>query len=165
MPALPLHEAYFPSAAAAYGETTFTCVGNYISSVFTELASPSRVWNYRYNVQMDGYLAAGLGVPHTVESEAIFGVGDVGESAASDMSSGYTTYNAEIIPVVMNYWISFIKTLDPNTYKLSDAPRWENFGEGNRLKFQTNVTAMETVPADQAARCEFWRGLAYVMEQ
>lgn len=169
MPALPEHAAYYPSAAAAYGETTFTCVGNYISSVYATHVSPSKVWNYRYNVQMDYYTAAGMGVPHTIESEAIFGVGDVNDGATAEAETGYTTYNAEIIPVVMNYFISFIRDLNPNRYKYETAPQWENFGHGknggNRLKFQTNATAMELIPQDQVSRCEFWRGLAKIMEQ
>ena len=169
MPALPAHAAYFPSAAAAYGEATFTCVGNYIASVYSKHLSPSKVWNYRYNVQMAAYVAAGLGVPHTIETEAIFGVGMVNDNANTEVSTGYTTYNAEIIPVVMNYWISFIRDLNPNKYKYESAPQWENFGRsrdgGNRLKFQTNATAMEPVPQDQVERCDFWKGLALVMEQ
>lgn len=169
MPALPNHAAYFPSAAAAYGEATFTCVGNFISNIYATHVSPSKVWNYRYNIQMDGYIAQGLGVPHTIESEAIFGVGNVNDDANAQAQTGYTTYNAEIIPVVMNYYISFIRHLDPNKYKYMDAPRWENFGRGknggNRIMLQTNVTAMEVIPQDQAARCEFWRELAMIMEQ
>lgn len=169
MDPFPEHAAYFPSAVAAYGESTFICVGNYICSVYTQHVSPSQVWNYRYNVQMAGYVSIGDGVPHTIESEAIFGVGNIGDTAATEAQTGYTTYNAEIIPVVMNYYISFVRTLDPNTYKYSDAPYWENFGcwseEGSRLKFETRATAMELIPQDQAERCEFWRGLAGVMQQ
>jgi acetylcholinesterase len=169
MPALPGHAAYFPSAAAAYGETTFTCVGNFISKTYAKSCSPSKVWNYRYNVQMDGYIAAGLGVPHTIDSEAIFGVGNVNDNANAEAQTGYTTYNAEIIPVVMNYYISFIRHLDPNKYKYEGAPIWESFGNGKnggkRLMFQTNATAMEVIPQDQEARCEFWKELALVMEQ
>lgn len=169
MPALPSHAAYFPSAAAAYGESTFTCAGNFISNTYAKLVSASKVWNYRYNVQMDAYIAAGVGVPHTIESAAIFGVGNVNDDANAQVRTGYTTYNAEIIPVVMNYYISFIRALDPNRYKYKDAPRWENFGHGNdagrRLMMQTNATAMEVIPQDQTARCEFWRNLALIMEQ
>ena len=169
MPPLPAHAAYYPSAAAAYGETTFTCVGNFIASVYAKSWSPSRVWNYRYNVQMDGYIAAGLGVPHTIESEAIFGVGNVNDDANAEAETGYTTYNTEIIPVVMNYYISFIRDLNPNRYKYEGAPQWESFGDGedggNRLMFQTNATAMEQIPQGQVARCEFWKGLALEMEQ
>ena len=71
--------------------------------------------------------------------------------------------------VVMNYWISFVRALDPNTYKLASAPNWNSFGTGQdggrRLRFETNATEMELIPQDQVARCEFWKELAEVMEQ
>jgi acetylcholinesterase len=102
---------------------------------------------------MDSYIAAGLGVPHTIDSEAIFGVGNVNDYTNAEAQPGYNTYNAEIIPVVMNHYISFIRHLDPNKYKYKGAPKWESFGDrksgGKRLMFQTNATQ------DQEARCEF----------
>ena len=41
---LPQHAPFFPSAAAAYGETTFICPGLEISSM---LAKYTKSWNYR----------------------------------------------------------------------------------------------------------------------
>ncbi len=158
---LPLHAAYFPSASAAYGEATFTWPGNHISAAFATHNSPSQVWNYRYNVQDEGLVALGLGVPHTYESPAIFGVGSTGDSAGS-----YVTYNKDIVPVVMHYWISFVRTLNPNTLRYEGAPLWEEWGKGNgrRLVLETNRTRMEDVPEDQVKRGEFWKGLADTMQ-
>ena len=171
MPPLPLHATYFPSAAAAYGEATFTCPGLLISNSFATDNSPYKVWNYRYNVHSTVLDAQGLGVPHTFEITAIFGLGSVGETSAQDLESGYSTYNADIVPVVMNYWISFVRALSPNRFKFGSAPHWESFGDGNsggrRLVLQSNGTksVMEVVPADQVGRCAFWKDLAVVMEQ
>ncbi|KFY87530.1 hypothetical protein V500_06912 [Pseudogymnoascus sp. VKM F-4518 (FW-2643)] len=169
MSPLPGHLAYFPSAAAAYGETTFICAGNFISNSYATYVSPQKVWNYRYNVHSTYYDEAGLGVPHTIETVAVFGVGNVGESAATDIQTGISTYNNNIVPVVMNYWISFVRALDPNTYKFASAPNWNSFGTGQdggrRIRFETNATEMELIPQDQVARCEFWKELAGVMEQ
>ena len=165
MAPVPDHPAYFPSAAAAYGEATFTCVGIYISQKFATLNDPYKVWYYRYNVLQPIDIDSGMGVPHVSELPAIFGLGNVDD----DPNSDYKTLNAEIIPVVMNYFISFIRDLSPNRYKFSGAPHWESFGDGKdggrRLKLQTNVTAMELIPQDQLKRCEFWRSLAVTMEQ
>ena len=171
MPPLPLHAAYFPSAAAAYGEATFTCPGLFISNSFATALSPYKVWNYRFNVHSTVLDALGLGVYHTFEIIPIFGVGSVGETADQDLATGYTTYNADIIPVVMNYWISFVRDLSPNRYKYPSAPHWESFGDGKnggrRIVLQSNGTTseMEVVPAAQVKRCAFWKGLAVVMEQ
>jgi acetylcholinesterase len=165
MPPLPEHAAYFPSASAAYGESTFTCPGNFISLTFATALSPYKVWNYRYNVLQANNVASGIGVPHTFESPAIFGLGN----ANDNVLSSYATYNADIIPVVMAYWISFVRELTPNRYKYGNAPHWESFGDGKdggrRILLQTNGTVMEKVPADQVERCEFWRGLSITMEQ
>jgi carboxylesterase type B len=165
MAPLPKHAPYFPSAAAAYGETTFTCVGNYISQTFATMNDPYKVWNYRYNVLQPSNVANGLGVPHVSESPAVFGLGNVHD----DINSSYKDLNAEIIPVMMSYWISFVRDLSPNRYKYGPAPHWESFGDGKdggrRLKLQTNATAMELIPQDQVKRCEFWKELAVTMEQ
>jgi carboxylesterase type B len=169
MAPLPGHLAYFPSVAAAYGEATLTCAGNFISNSYARYVSPQQVWNYRYNVHSTYNDEAGMGVPHTIETVAVFGVGNVGESATTDLQTGISTYNNNIVPVVMNYWISFVRALDPNTYKFATAPNWSSFGTGQdggaRLRFETNATEMELIPQDQVARCEFWKGLAETMEQ
>jgi acetylcholinesterase len=171
MAPLPEHAAYFPSAAAAYGETTFTCPGLEISNAVATSLSPYKVWNYRYNVHSIANDASGLGVPHTFETPAIFGLGMVGDSKSSDITTGYSTYNADIVPIVINYWISFLRDLSPNRYKYASAPHWESFGDGKnggrRIVLQSNGTksVMEVVPAAQVERCAFWKGLAVVMEQ
>ncbi|OBT46873.1 hypothetical protein VE00_01912 [Pseudogymnoascus sp. WSF 3629] len=169
MSPLPKHNPYFPSAAAAYGESTFTCPGNFICNSFATHVSPNKVWNYRYNVNSTYFDDAGLGVVHTIETQAVFGPGNVGETSAADIQSGITTVNKNIVPIVMNYWISFVRALDPNTYRFASAPDWRHFGNGRdggrRLRFETNATEMELVPQDQVERCEFWKDLAVVMEQ
>ncbi|KAF8515628.1 Alpha/Beta hydrolase protein [Gautieria morchelliformis] len=61
---LPQHAPFFPSASAAYDETTFTCPGLEIS---TALAKYTKSWNYRYNVLTPASIATGLGSSHTSE--------------------------------------------------------------------------------------------------
>ncbi|KAM3074081.1 hypothetical protein ACMFMF_006105 [Clarireedia jacksonii] len=166
MPALPKHAAYFPSASAAYGETTFTCPGIFMSLALAQYNDPYQVWNYRYNVLDTRNVAGGVGVPHTFELPAIFGLGNANDNPVSS----YSTYNSEIVPVVMQYWISFVKELSPNPSKDTSAPRWESMGAGDgsslrRLVLQTNATVMETIPNDQLERCLFWKSLAVKMEQ
>lgn len=158
---LPEHAAYFPSAAAAYGDSTFTCPGNTMAETMATFYDSDEVWNYRYNVLDPSLLAEGLGVPHTIETTAIFGLGFAGS-----VSDSYYTTNAAIVPVVMNYWISFVRSLDPNTYRYEQAPIWETWGDlsnstgrGYRLKLQTNDTKMEEVPQQLADRCALWKEL------
>ena len=164
MPPLPEHAAWFPSAAAAYGESTFICPGLEVSSKYAQYFSPNLTWNYHYDVLDLDKAAQGLGVNHVAEKPAIFGPGN--ENSCPPGCS-YETYNAPIVPIVMDFWISFIIALDPNAFKNPAAPQWEPFGpgDGQRLRFQTNNTAMEIVPPDQSFRCGMWKLLASTMEQ
>ncbi|ROW04766.1 hypothetical protein VMCG_04733 [Cytospora schulzeri] len=160
--AVPEHAAYFPSAAAAYGDAAFTCPGNIMADSMASFYDAENVWNYRYNVLDPSMLAAGVGVPHTFETAAIFGPGYAGS-----VSESYYTTNEAIVPVVMNYWISFVRALDPNTYKYGEAPVWQTWGDtgrGNRLNFQTYDTVMEKVPQQLVERCKLWKRLSNSME-
>ncbi|BCR98192.1 uncharacterized protein AKAW2_31511S [Aspergillus luchuensis] len=156
------HAAYFPSASAAYGDAAFTCPGNRIAASMADHLPSGRVWSYRYNVRAPQLVDEGLGVPHIFELSAIFGVGFAGNSEITS----YNGINANAVATVMDYWISFVKALDPNPRRRSQAPRWEAWkpGLGQRLKIQTNTTAMEPIPPQQADRCSLWSALAPEME-
>ncbi|RLL95286.1 hypothetical protein CFD26_101514 [Aspergillus turcosus] len=159
----PMHAPYFHSAAAAYGQATFTCPGNHMAASFAQYLSPDQVWDYHYDVLDPTEIALGLGVPHTFETPAIFGLGMT--TAYPDALSYYGS-NKPIIPIVMNYWISFVKTLNPNSFKDANAPEWDSWGSGTgmRLKIQTNHTDMEVVPANLLKNCEMWKRMAMTME-
>lgn len=168
------HNPYYPATAAAYGEATLICPGITMSDSLAKYNAASKTWNYRYNVHEYAADAAGFGVGHVVEKPAIYGPGN---SGFCGIPCTYETYNAAIVPVVMHYWISFVLSLDPNTHKYEAAPEWQPWqrydhrgpfsagGNKQRLKFQTNATAMETVPEAQLQRCAFWKGLAEVTQQ
>ena len=116
----------------------------------------SKVWNYRFDVSTVEQTAAGLGVPHTFDTPAIFGPYYQGPAVAASLSvQPFTTYNAPIVPIEMNYYISFVRTLNPNTFRAKDAPIWEPFEGKNgqqRLLFEINGTTMEAVPKAQQER-------------
>jgi acetylcholinesterase len=163
MAPVALHAAYFPSASAAYGESTFTCPGNHMAAGMAAYLSPGQVWNYHWNVQEPDETSLGLGVVHTSETTAIFGYG----YSANAPSFAPDSLNAPMVPITMDYFISFVTTLNPNTRKNAAAPTWRGWGTGatgNRLKFQLDATVMEAIPHDQQQRCEFWRSLAPYME-
>ena len=148
----------------AYGEATFICPGIEITKSLARYTSPNKSWNYRYDVYDESVESLGLGVPHVSEKPAIFGPGNSG----SCDGCSYLTYNKPIVPIVMNYWISFIRSLNPNTHKDPSAPEWQPWdttSEGQRLKIRLGATEMESVPADQLERCALWKSLASVTEQ
>lgn len=107
---------------------------------------------FSYNVIDPTFEAEGYGVPHVSELGAVWGPENINGEAPTSL---FTT-NAAIIPVVQGYWISFIRTLDPNVLRAVGTPTWEPFGPTlDRILLQTNATKMETVPQDQRDRCDF----------
>ncbi|KAF7550608.1 hypothetical protein G7Z17_g5612 [Cylindrodendrum hubeiense] len=160
---LPTRAPWFPSTSRAYGEATFICPTNNVLNAFRAANSSSAnatIFSYRYNLQDKASIASGRGVPHVFEAPAVFGPTMV-NSAAS-----YFTYNADIVPIVMNYWISFVRALDPNPYRYDDAPRWLPWGDTQRrLVLQLQNSTMETVPKNETERCSFWHNLNETMAQ
>lgn len=159
---LPYHAAYFPSTSAAYGEACFICPSLRILDAYSQVQT--RLYSYRYAVLDEINTASGLGTPHTFELPAIFGPG------YADGAVSYTTYNAPIVPIVMDYFISFVRALDPNVYRSVNAPRWEDWGgtagnvNGRRIFLQTGNVYMQDLPGDEAERCAFWKGLDEMMQ-
>ncbi|KAJ7616042.1 aEsta [Roridomyces roridus] len=152
LPMLPQHAAFFPSAAAAYGEATFTCPSNFIATRMDAVGLP--VWNYRFSVVQEDVEALGLGVPHASALPAIFGPDSI-----PDRTSTFTTTNAPMVPIVMNYWISFIRALNPNSFRLEGTPEWMQFQSAKPTRLQFDV------PQDERERCAFWNGIGVRIEQ
>ncbi|KAL3441434.1 Alpha/Beta hydrolase protein [Aspergillus insuetus] len=160
-PPVPRHAAYFPTASAILTDVSFTCPGLEMTRT-ASLWDSTMSWNYRYNVQDPTSLAMGWGVPHTVETTAIFGLeygGSIGFPSLLDT-------NAPIIPIVMNYFVSFVRELDPNVLRHETAPVWQPWGAAQqRLKIETNNTLMERVSRDQQGRCALFKKLAPITKQ
>lgn len=145
------------STADAYGELRYICPGIFLSNVYANHSVKGN-WNYRYAVLDPSDEKRGLGTPHVVELNAIWG-------APAGAPASYKTSNANMIPVLQSYWISFIRSFDPNRYRLAGTPEWEewgskSFGEGDagrrRILFQNGEgkkTEMESVDREQWERC------------
>lgn len=156
---LPDHNAYFPSASRAYGEATFICQTNHILNAFN---SSNTTWSYRYNVQQTGSVERGLGVPHVAEIPAVMGP----DMLSYSPDPSYTTYNADAVPLLMNYWLSFARTLNPNTERLDLSPEWDPWGRNqSRIVLQSQGSAMENVTDGERERCEFWRAIGSDINQ
>ncbi|KAK0656136.1 Alpha/Beta hydrolase protein [Cercophora newfieldiana] len=160
LPSLPQHAPYFPIASRAYGEATFICPS---LNVLTHLGNSTKRFSYRYNVQDEENIASGVGVPHLFEAAAVFGPDNIGGHA----KASYWTYNAPIVPVVMKYWISFVRALDPNVYRENGSPKWKEWDNKGmeRLVLETGKSRMESVSEEERERCAFWEGLGEVLEQ
>ncbi|KAI9037468.1 alpha/beta-hydrolase [Aspergillus affinis] len=153
---MPQHAAYFPSASAAYGDAAFTCPATFMADAM--MRSTGQVWEYLFNLHDPAMDAMGLGVRHMLETEAIFGVGYGGVHYEA-----YTAENAAIVPVMMDYFISFVRALDPNVFRETGTPEWKEWGQGEQLVLQ-HETEMGKVSRETRDRCGLWRSLGSVME-
>lgn len=153
---------YWRSTSNAYGEIRYICPGVYLSSVYSETELKS--WNYHYAVEDPAATASGIGVPHTVEVNAIWGP----QYVSGDAPLSYYTTNAPIIPVMQGYWTSFIRSYDPNTHRHPGSPEWEMWGSSGghrRIFIKTGQTRMESVPVGQRMRCDYLTGIGVTLGQ
>ncbi|GJJ07648.1 hypothetical protein Clacol_001852 [Clathrus columnatus] len=145
---------FFPAAAEAYADLTFTCPGLAISSVMTQAGTPT--WNYRYNVPTQQGIDAGTGVYHMAELPLLFGLGN---SPLPD--PGSRTY--PMIPILQGYYTNFVRFLNPNIGNPVPInwPQWTIQSPAispRRLLFQVNNMTTEALPftGTQSARCAVW---------
>ncbi|KAK7737865.1 hypothetical protein SLS53_006242 [Cytospora paraplurivora] len=153
----PNEGCYWRQVSNAYGEARYMCPSLYLSNAFTEYGV-AESWAYRWNVEDPDQIAEGEGVPHTVEVNAIWGPYNTNGAAPSSYYPNGT--NAHAVPVVQGYWTSFIRTYNPNTYRLNGSAEWVTWNSTakGRLLFDTGgVTSMEDLAgSDLMDRCDFW---------
>ncbi|GJJ10739.1 hypothetical protein Clacol_004966 [Clathrus columnatus] len=150
------HAAFFPSLAAAYGETTFICPGIELVSVISQ--------HTKYNVLTPAEIESGLGVSHVSEITNVFGPGN---TPAGSSTSTFDFNDISLTPILQAYYTSFVRFLDPNALTVNGSVFWPEFSPktNQRLLLQVNATTLETIPSSQLARCQFWKGLAIQLEQ
>ncbi|KAI0468204.1 vacuolar triacylglycerol lipase [Xylaria cf. heliscus] len=160
----PSSGCYWRQVSDAYGDMRYTCPGLFISSAVVDYDMPD-MYTYRYNVEDPAQVAQGLGVPHTVEVNAIFGPDNVPSAPASYFPNAT---NAAVVPVIQAYWTSFIRSFDPNKYRLADSARWERWDPSTqgRLLFETGGnTTMEIVDDDIQSRCNYFNSIGVAVRQ
>ncbi|EJU04779.1 alpha/beta-hydrolase [Dacryopinax primogenitus] len=156
---------FWRTVSNAYGEMRFMCPSQAVGSAYNQF-SAAGAWIYSYNVMDPLEMEGGYGVPHTIEINAIWGPYNVAPgSAPASYYPGQS--NAAIIPIIQGYWTSFIRTYNPNIYRLAGSPEWVqwNAWAKDRLLFQTNATAMEIVDYGQQARCAYLQSIGVLTQQ
>ncbi|RYO85989.1 hypothetical protein DL764_009074 [Monosporascus ibericus] len=160
----PSPGCYWRQVSDVYGDMRFMCPAMFISSMAAQYGVP-RSWNYRYNVEDPGQMAEGIGVPHTVELHAIFGPENTRGGPQSYQPGGI---NAHIVPVIQAYWTSFIRSFDPNKFRLPGTSEWQmwNSSSRQRIVFETGGnTTVEPVNENTWIRCEYLSDLGATIKQ
>lgn len=148
---------YWRQVSNTYQEARYTCPALSVTSALRE-AGAKKTYAYRWNVEDPDQMAQGLGVPHTVEFNAILG-GKYAEDPPESYKEGGINYAASA--VIQKYWTNFIQHYDPNEGGDNDiqVAHWKQYSTDapHRIVFQTGGgTQME--PFDEALRkrCAFW---------
>ncbi|THU78749.1 alpha/beta-hydrolase [Dendrothele bispora CBS 962.96] len=152
----------------ATGESIFICAVSAIGNVF---ASVTNAWTYRYN-QPNPTANQSLGTAHAAENWMFFNgmnTGFNGTGRFTPMTPTETAFAKELIA----YWLSFVRSYDPNTYKLDKSPIWPRYvsgedGRRRRVVLQqgpdnsTEVSGIfhEDEPMKEVDRCAFVIGKA-----
>lgn len=163
-PVFPDSGLYWRQVSNVYGDLRYKCPGEFICSMY-QTHGVRDSWNYLWNVTDPTQAAEGFGVPHTVEVNAIWGPTNVNGTVPLSYYPNGT--NANIVPVVQAYWTSFIRSYNPNTYRLAGSPLWGNWDDWgrNRIVFQTNATAMQPVSLTERMNCDYINSIAASIAQ
>ncbi|KIM39330.1 hypothetical protein M413DRAFT_447269 [Hebeloma cylindrosporum] len=150
----------------AMGDSQFRCARSILGTAF---ASTSKAWTYRYNQRTPG----ASGVDHAAENWMMFKgttTGFNGTTTFSKLSPTATAFAEELIA----YWVSFVRSGDPNAFKLARSPVWTPFtaDEKSRIVLQegpgesTDVSGsfLELESADEGARCRFVASMVEVQQ-
>ncbi|OBT95578.1 hypothetical protein VE01_05914 [Pseudogymnoascus verrucosus] len=141
----PGRGAWWRTAADAYGELRYNCPGQFMSRMFENHTDGTSNWHYSWDVSPPINTKSGMGAMHAATMYSIW-----------DIATGI---GAELNPTIQAYWTSFIRTKNPNHYRLPGTVEWGTFGTGmERLDFPNDPqnVSMEAVGASEKARCQYY---------
>ncbi|TEB21206.1 EstA protein [Coprinellus micaceus] len=109
------------------GESELKCANSILGSAFSK--EGAKTWVYRYNQRNPTNPSPA--VTHAAENWMMFlgtNTGFNGTTTFTDQSTLETDFSSELIA----YWLSFVRTGNPNMRKLHRSPLWAPYGEGTR---------------------------------
>lgn len=135
--------------AAIETELKLHCVGAFFSDSFASVGQTAN-YAYRYNILDEtpgGNADKGLFSPHTSELYAVWGVNntDGGDPGCYKLPASDPLSCATGARITQAYWISFVRTLDPNALRMEGTPEWLpwSIATPNRIMLDNNQAAME----------------------
>ncbi|MBW0516732.1 hypothetical protein O181_056447 [Austropuccinia psidii MF-1] len=135
--------------AAIQTELKLHCVGAFFSDMFAA-AGETANFAYRYNILDEtpgGFAEKGLFSPHASELYAIWGSNntDGGDPGCLGLGAPQALSCAPGASLVQHYWISFVRSLNPNTFRSAGSPEWRpwTINEPNRIVFDNKEATME----------------------
>ncbi|KAG6884629.1 hypothetical protein C0993_009434 [Termitomyces sp. T159_Od127] len=131
-----LEEAYPESEFASDDLRTQTLTGDFSvrcarTIMATNFSQEVPAWTYRYNQRNPTF--PGSGVAHAAENWMMFlgtNTGVNGTTTFTPMTPIEDAFASELIA----YWLSFVRSGDPNTYKLAQSPVWPGYSAKERSR-------------------------------
>ncbi|KAG1717275.1 Alpha/Beta hydrolase protein [Suillus paluster] len=145
----------------ATGESTARCTPQAMGIPSSRYVNET--WTYRYNTPIPPNKFDEIPVEHADEIWMMFrGTynGPNGTFAFDPQTAVERAFASELIA----YWLSFVRTSNPNTYKLPKSPVWKTYNEPSPVRmvlmqepYSTIMSGsyMEKQPALETTRCEF----------
>ncbi|KAH8109134.1 alpha/beta-hydrolase [Phellopilus nigrolimitatus] len=121
----------------------------------------SKAWTYRYNQPNPTQNEPGI-TEHAAENWMMFlgtNTGTNGTTVFTGLDSTETAFSEELIA----YWLSFVRSGDPNTFRLARSSEWPDFSSDKRTVLQQdphNTTTFSGIYVEEedvgdAMRCTF----------
>ncbi|KAG6894639.1 hypothetical protein C0992_005284 [Termitomyces sp. T32_za158] len=138
------------------GDVSVRCARTIMASSFSQNVP---AWTYRYNQRNPTWPV--LGVDHAAENWMMFlgtNTGVNGTTTFTPMTPIENAFASELIA----YWLSFVRSGDPNTYKLSQSPVWPGYSAQDRSRIvlqqaetlTTSGSFIEKEVEPETSRCE-----------
>ncbi|PPQ83490.1 hypothetical protein CVT25_006980 [Psilocybe cyanescens] len=136
------------------GDSELRCARSILGN---EFGKETQSWTYRYNQRTPGASA----VFHAAENYMMFKGTSTGFNGSTTFNA-LTTTEAAFAQELIAYWLSFVRSGDPNKFKLSRSPTWSPFTSKNsRIVLQegpANTTTvsgsfLESQGTEETARC------------
>jgi len=142
----------------AVGEPRLRCGREIIGDAGVKF---SNAWTYRFN-QPNPTRGSPDITEHSAENWMMFlgsNTGTNGSVTFTNLNDAETAFSQELIA----YWLSFVRSGDPNTFKLARSPEWPSYSTGRRAVLQEDPKEApigsgvfaEMEPQKEADRCAF----------
>ncbi|TFK73274.1 EstA protein [Pluteus cervinus] len=112
----------------AVGESQLICARSILGHAFSK---HGQTWTYRYNQRNP--TSGGTAVYHAAENWMMFlgsNTGYNGTTTFTTQTPIETAFSQELIA----YWLSFVRSGNPNTFKLPQSPRWGVYSEDRKAR-------------------------------
>ncbi|POS78468.1 carboxylesterase [Diaporthe helianthi] len=139
--------------AAIKTELKEHCNAAFLSDIYASVGQAQN-YAYRYNILDEtagGNADKGLFSPHVSELYSVWGNKntDGGDPGCIKLDATDPLSCATGAKIAQAYWISFVRTLNPNTFRLEGSPEWTawTIAEPNRIVLDNAAASMEKMGA------------------